>query len=134
NFSFFFQAEDGIRDRNVTGVQTCALPICCLFAVNQVGHFLSKTSLRCTLERLFFNSLRVLSNFFLVKEGKPTEVINDNRIASVEEVLVPGVSRSLFWIKPKLSSASGLAKLLTLRIGNQWAGQSVGFNPIDASI
>src|SRR5699024_11377317 len=25
---FFFQAEDGIRDRNVTGVQTCALPIC----------------------------------------------------------------------------------------------------------
>src|SRR6266704_4199163 len=24
---FFFQEEDGIRDRNVTGVQTCALPI-----------------------------------------------------------------------------------------------------------
>src|SRR5207248_5753721 len=24
---FFFQAEDGIRDRTVTGVQTCALPI-----------------------------------------------------------------------------------------------------------
>src|SRR5699024_12003702 len=27
-YAFFFQAEDGIRDRNVTGVQTCALPIC----------------------------------------------------------------------------------------------------------
>src|SRR6267378_3976290 len=26
---FFFQAEDGIRDLYVTGVQTCALPICC---------------------------------------------------------------------------------------------------------
>src|SRR5205807_2253821 len=26
---FFFQAEDGIRDYKVTGVQTCALPICC---------------------------------------------------------------------------------------------------------
>src|SRR5207245_3738357 len=25
---FFFQAEDGIRDATVTGVQTCALPIC----------------------------------------------------------------------------------------------------------
>src|SRR5207248_8657919 len=24
----FFQSEDGIRDRTVTGVQTCALPIC----------------------------------------------------------------------------------------------------------
>src|SRR3989442_11627132 len=27
---FFFQAEDGIRDADVTGVQTCALPICML--------------------------------------------------------------------------------------------------------
>src|SRR2546430_2509433 len=26
--NFFFQAEDGIRDLTVTGVQTCALPIC----------------------------------------------------------------------------------------------------------
>src|SRR2546422_7134795 len=28
-FFFFFQAEDGIRDVAVTGVQTCALPISC---------------------------------------------------------------------------------------------------------
>src|SRR3989442_8886305 len=28
-FFFFFQAEDGIRDADVTGVQTCALPISC---------------------------------------------------------------------------------------------------------
>src|SRR5260370_29431006 len=27
DFFFFFQAEDGIRDSSVTGVQTCALPI-----------------------------------------------------------------------------------------------------------
>src|SRR5437764_4139621 len=31
-FFFFFQAEDGIRDTSVTGVQTCALPICHSFA------------------------------------------------------------------------------------------------------
>src|SRR5689334_24229614 len=30
-FFFFFQAEDGIRDGTVTGVQTCALPICSTF-------------------------------------------------------------------------------------------------------
>src|SRR5207253_3852204 len=30
--SFFFQAEDGIRDGHVTGVQTCALPISDAFA------------------------------------------------------------------------------------------------------
>src|SRR5690554_8138725 len=29
---FFFQAEDGIRDADVTGVQTCALPICSALA------------------------------------------------------------------------------------------------------
>src|SRR5690606_40540681 len=29
-FFFFFQAEDGIRDFHVTGVQTCALPIFCM--------------------------------------------------------------------------------------------------------
>src|SRR5256886_8389189 len=33
---FFFQAEDGIRDLTVTGVQTCALPICS-FAVGVVS-------------------------------------------------------------------------------------------------
>src|SRR5699024_11535801 len=33
----FFQAEDGIRDRNVTGVQTCALPI---FSTFLAGLFL----------------------------------------------------------------------------------------------
>src|SRR5690554_7143132 len=37
---FFFQAEDGIRDADVTGVQTCALPIYlsfepCCFAVRE---------------------------------------------------------------------------------------------------
>src|SRR5437868_8071022 len=31
---FFFQAEDGIRDRNVTGVQTCALPISAVAAAD----------------------------------------------------------------------------------------------------
>ena len=31
---FFFQAEDGIRDIGVTGVQTCALPICHSFREN----------------------------------------------------------------------------------------------------
>src|SRR5699024_5938944 len=33
----FFQAEDGIRDRNVTGVQTCALPISAFFGLGAYG-------------------------------------------------------------------------------------------------
>ena len=34
-FFFFFQAEDGIRDIGVTGVQTCALPISQTFKSQQ---------------------------------------------------------------------------------------------------
>src|SRR5256885_16602787 len=34
---FFFQAEDGIRDYKVTGVQTCALPICAVFLRDTTG-------------------------------------------------------------------------------------------------
>src|SRR5699024_11707992 len=37
---FFFQAEDGIRDRNVTGVQTCALPI--LFTIGIINIITNK--------------------------------------------------------------------------------------------
>src|SRR5258706_8991777 len=36
-FFFFFQAEDGIRDWSVTGVQTCALPISRENALAAVG-------------------------------------------------------------------------------------------------
>src|SRR5262249_59388041 len=34
---FFFQAEDGIRDWSVTGVQTCALPIYIVHDVFELG-------------------------------------------------------------------------------------------------
>src|SRR5690625_6543671 len=40
-FCFFFQAEDGIRDGHVTGVQTCALPIC---TVSTSSHYLPQGS------------------------------------------------------------------------------------------
>src|SRR5207237_5780010 len=36
-FFFFFQAEDGIRDSSVTGVQTCALPIFLVRAVRSLA-------------------------------------------------------------------------------------------------
>src|SRR5437762_9648401 len=42
-FFFFFQAEDGIRDTSVTGVQTCALPI---FADLGIGRTFQNLTLR----------------------------------------------------------------------------------------
>src|SRR2546427_8886097 len=41
-FFFFFQAEDGIRDLTVTGVQTCALPISMPFLIEQGQRNLTK--------------------------------------------------------------------------------------------
>src|SRR5256886_10950696 len=40
-FFFFFQAEDGIRDLTVTGVQTCALPISSFFAAEALSAILA---------------------------------------------------------------------------------------------
>src|SRR3712207_8304906 len=55
---FFFQAEDGIRDIGVTGVQTCALPI--LYS----SCFHSKACLCCLTISTFFCSPK--SIFFTV--------------------------------------------------------------------
>src|SRR5438034_8834554 len=46
-FFFFFQAEDGIRDHCVTGVQTCALPIfpVCPFAPRTIKPFVAELPL-----------------------------------------------------------------------------------------
>src|SRR5438105_11025548 len=47
---FFFQAEDGIRDPLVTGVQTCALPICLLH--NTARKFLfTNSQVLCDVEK-----------------------------------------------------------------------------------
>src|SRR2546426_10411667 len=52
-FVFFFQAEDGIRDYKVTGVQTCALPIygarACALAAVQMYHLIATTQIFCHL-------------------------------------------------------------------------------------
>src|SRR2546430_11518797 len=45
-YSFFFQAEDGIRDLTVTGVQTCALPISGVRPRSEHAHGLARRGLR----------------------------------------------------------------------------------------
>src|SRR5262249_58933210 len=48
-FVFFFQAEDGIRDWSVTGVQTCALPISRRTTVSVTKIYLSLRQIFVTL-------------------------------------------------------------------------------------
>src|SRR5260370_10997251 len=55
---FFFQAEDGIRDSSVTGVQTCALPILgALRAIRKSSEKRRGSAVRCT--RLLVSCQRV---------------------------------------------------------------------------
>src|SRR2546429_2089459 len=50
HFFFFFQAEDGIRDVAVTGVQTCALPICWKFyATEGTRKYLARAGVEASL-------------------------------------------------------------------------------------
>src|SRR2546429_7536959 len=64
---FFFQAEDGIRDVAVTGVQTCALPITGATPFERFG----------TLGRNIFHGPRFVDmDFGLHKSFKFTEIMN----------------------------------------------------------
>src|SRR2546429_8385674 len=73
-FFFFFQAEDGIRDVAVTGVQTCALPISkepavgCAAAISARAHIIGKainapaTKLRITAGPASFTAMALPRN------------------------------------------------------------------------
>src|SRR5688500_20257498 len=54
-FFFFFQAEDGIRDYKVTGVQTCALPI---FRIGWLFGGVAILTFGCIALAVFANALR----------------------------------------------------------------------------
>src|SRR5690606_40407459 len=63
-FFFFFQAEDGIRDFHVTGVQTCALPICSLT---------SNIPEEKPLIRRFFSFYKPYKGLFMLDFGSRSE-------------------------------------------------------------
>src|SRR5574343_264994 len=61
---FFFQAEDGIRDRDVTGVQTCALPIYCISCICYGFSFWKTDGVSLSNDQWFiiFNQNQEMSN------------------------------------------------------------------------
>src|SRR5437868_11431674 len=71
---FFLQAEDGIRNRNVTGVQTCALPICASSADRCATPFSRPIQMRFPVSSPSYSSTRSLKmemNFFTLSK-KPS--------------------------------------------------------------
>src|SRR5439155_5201416 len=76
-FFFFFQAEDGIRDGHVTGVQTCALPIY-VFLSSAVTQTLNTRNVNCTRtstiprrHQLVKGSADAFYRIFTIQPGRP---------------------------------------------------------------
>src|SRR5215475_11275378 len=59
---FFFQAEDGIRDFHVTGVQTYALPICCRHVIAENRRVLAAAELLRTGDQAAIGALLTASH------------------------------------------------------------------------
>src|SRR5690348_18499225 len=78
-FFFFFQAEDGIRDGRVTGVQTCALPITPLsIAEIRADKDQLRAEFAMTTRRLEMSvdKLKAKTTSQLAELGKKTDAIN----------------------------------------------------------
>src|SRR2546427_3290082 len=98
-FFFFFQAEDGIRDLTVTGVQTCALPIC----AQMVKEVATKTSdlagdgtttatvLAQAIFREGLKSVTAGSNPMSLKRGIDRAV--ENVVEELKKISVPTAGR-----------------------------------------
>src|SRR5690349_16463731 len=95
---FFFQAEDGIRDLYVTGVQTCALPI---FADDDS---LSRRMLKSTLERAGYDVISV-----------------EDGTAATEALCEPNGPRLalLDWMMPGVDGP-GVVRMVRVRRGQQY--------------
>src|SRR5256886_7349866 len=77
-FYFFFQAEDGIRDLTVTGVQTCALPIFGAVAGALIGELILIKAcglLGTSLCAAFLNVVAAIFALILARAGsQPTRL------------------------------------------------------------
>src|SRR2546430_13112614 len=89
---FFFQAEDGIRDLTVTGVQTCALPI---YSALTVPSWLPGSTSSPSRAKLAGPSTPMLFSLITTPElGPPTTLKKLRRIARSEERRVGKECRS----------------------------------------
>src|SRR5690606_725546 len=76
---FFFQAEDGIRDFHVTGVQTCALPILEQIGKDVIGGFIQGLKEKYKELRDYWRD---------IVESMPRQLKNLLRISSPSKVMV----------------------------------------------
>src|SRR5690554_6103406 len=118
--SFFFQAEDGIRDADVTGVQTCALPICPARRTRE--------TLEAMAEALPENSLKQrlrLDEALYTFDGEALRAWLQALPEGSRRVLVVGHNPALLelarWLSPQAPEALPTGALLHLSLrGESW--------------
>src|SRR3989441_2411921 len=94
-FFFFFQAEDGIRDKLVTGVQTCALPISLTVQDGATRFLLGCRGLR---EPTIEASWPVFARLFR-RYGLPERIRTDNGAPFASNALGRLSTLSVWWVR-----------------------------------
>src|SRR5258707_6090792 len=104
-FFFFFQAEDGIRDIGVTGVQTCALPIYCAMPIPALPVAPGRAK-RCRLPHFIWLGQRGLSKSYhghpaIHMQGLAGHVIGLDRKSTRLNSSHANISYAVFCLKKK---------------------------------
>src|SRR5699024_1066656 len=88
-----FQAEDGIRDRNVTGVQTCALPICAIITLLERKPFES-----ITIQDISSEAMINRGTFYTYYKDKYEliESYQNSMMTDIEQLLYKNITGSSF--------------------------------------
>src|SRR5207249_6839862 len=119
-----FQAEDGIRDRNVTGVQTCALPISdkdCLVPDDMIDTAGTVTEAAAALKRLGARKIYAFASHALLS-GPAAERL---RAAPVDEVAVTNTIHIPDERRFEKLQVLSIADLMAKAIGYEHSNQSV---------
>src|SRR2546428_2568610 len=124
---FFFQAEDGIRDLIVTGVQTCALPIYAVLGaagLGDIGHMFPPTDPRWreadSLDLLKRAYLRVVETGLTFMSADITVIIEQPRLARYVDDMRENLAGAL------VSGYSTVSVKAKTNEGMGWIGKGEG--------
>src|SRR5882757_6135517 len=115
---FFFQAEDGIRDIGVTGVQTCALPISwrkSLFGASAISFAIASGADRpCSKRSRPFGPRRGSVTFWVETAPTPTRTQGQRAEAAIDEVVIATPSMPVREQRPAIEKVICASSVLLL--------------------
>ena len=117
-------AEENLRSLNSHLIVLCR--------VYHSGDFLGESLLQWSQAWVAFLLFLKGFNLVLWQIGEDLDIFGSVGVAHVKPELVELVGRSTLWVEPHIATL-GLAKLTTIGLGNEWAGDGIGFATVDAT-